>query len=91
MMNAEELQAIKLLQSQMHEIHTDVSRQLQICWQQVQAARRECADTRDRIEHLIERVQSLERKINALADAEAQRRDDIQQAIRNILNEESEA
>jgi polyhydroxyalkanoate synthesis regulator phasin len=87
MMNAEELQAIKLLQSQMHEIHTDVSRQLQICWQQVQAARRECADTRDRIEHLIERVQSLERKINALAEAEQTRRDDIQQAIRQILSE----
>jgi hypothetical protein len=32
-------------------------------------------------------VQSLERKINALAEAEQQRREDIQQAIRQILSE----
>jgi BMFP domain-containing protein YqiC len=57
----------------------------------IEATRVECAQTRDRIEHLIERVAALERKINALAAADQTRREDIQQAIRNILNEESEA
>jgi Mg2+ and Co2+ transporter CorA len=69
--------AIKLLQkeNQQREIHDHVL-----------ATKRECADTRDRIEHLIERIQALEEKINALTDAEAQRREDIQQAIRQILS-----
>jgi seryl-tRNA synthetase len=91
MMNAEEFQKILSMQAQLNSLHLEILKAQQQTWQQAQAAKRECASSRDRIEHLIERVQSLERKINALAEAEQQRREDIQQAIRNILNEESEA
>jgi seryl-tRNA synthetase len=91
MMNAEEFQKILSMQAQLNSLHLEMLKAQQQTWQQAQAAKRECESSRDRIEHLIERVQSLERKINALAEAEQQRREDIQQAIRNILNEESEA
>jgi BMFP domain-containing protein YqiC len=68
-----------------------VEERKQLILDEIQKTHHECAGTRDRIEHLIERVAALERKMNALAEAEQTRREDIQQAIRNILNEESEA
>jgi septal ring factor EnvC (AmiA/AmiB activator) len=51
----------------------------------IEETRVECAQTRDRIEHIIERLAALERKINALAEAERTRRDEIIDRIQALL------
>jgi hypothetical protein len=70
MMNAEEFQKILSMQAQLNSLHLEMLKAQQQTWQQAQAAKRECASSRDRIEHLIERVIALEKKITALAEAE---------------------
>jgi hypothetical protein len=85
MMNAEEFQKILSMQAQLNSLHLEILKAQQQTWQQAQAAKRECASSRDRIEYLIERVVALEKKITALAEAEQQRRDEVIEAIRLIL------
>jgi phage shock protein A len=53
----------------------------------IEETRVECAQTRDRIEHIIERLAALEKKINALVQIEENRRDEVIKAINNILKE----
>jgi chromosome segregation ATPase len=62
-----------------------VEERKQLILDEIQKTHHECAGTRDRIEHLIERVAALERKINALAEAEQTRRDKIIDRIQALL------
>lgn len=61
---------------------------------EVRKAKAECSDSRDRIEHLIERMRAMEQKMTALAEQLSSQRDqdiDNFQESTNCRQEEEEA